>query len=62
MTGTHVPLNIGLECRPPEPVEERSPGGVKAAMSEGVVSLLDQGRSLRLWYDELMAALRMSPP
>jgi len=62
MTGTHVPLDIGLKRWPPELVEERVVSGIESTMSKRIVCVLDQHESLGQRDDELVLPLCVPPP
>ena len=42
-----IPLNIVLEGRPPEAVEEGAPRGIEALVPKVIVGVTDEGEALR---------------
>jgi hypothetical protein len=52
-----VPPDVGLKRRPPEAVQKRAASGVKAVVSEVIMSIVDECEALLGQDVELVAAV-----
>jgi len=62
MTGAYVPLDVLLQLWPPESIEKAQSHREEALVSQFVVSLHDEIKSLVFWYHDLVSSLTVLLP